>query len=82
MNFPDAFKETLFRFDLKATEIAARAGLSKSQISLFRQGKNVRSDTLEVIIAALPPDARRFMLDRVAEGEQLPLPEKPGEEAD
>ncbi len=81
MNFSDAFKETLFRFDLKGAEIAARSGLTTAQVSQFRQGKNIRTDSLEKVLAALSPDARRFMLDLVAEGDQLPLPEKSPKES-
>jgi transcriptional regulator with XRE-family HTH domain len=79
MKFANAFKETLFRFELTGKEIAERSGLSPAQISDFRNGKNLRIDSVEKILDALPPEARNYMLKLVAsEGiesaDSIPLP--------
>jgi hypothetical protein len=66
-SFSDAFKETMFRFDLKGSDLAEQSGLTAAQISQFRHGKNLRIDSLEKILVAMPPEARRYMLSLVLE---------------
>jgi DNA-binding Xre family transcriptional regulator len=66
VDFSEAFDEMMFRFKLKATDISVRSGVSESQISQFRKGKNVRIDTIQRILRALTPAQRKFMLDLVA----------------
>jgi len=63
----EAFKETLFRFDLKGKELATKSGLTETQVSDFRNGKNLRSDSLDKLIGALPREAREYMLLLVLE---------------
>jgi transcriptional regulator with XRE-family HTH domain len=80
MKFADAFRETLFRFELTGKEIAERSGLSPAQISEFRNGKNLRIDSVEKILDALPQEARNYMLKLVASKgvestDSIPLPE-------
>ncbi|WP_416667918.1 helix-turn-helix domain-containing protein [Egbenema bharatensis] len=80
MKFADAFRETLFRFELTGKEIAERSGLSPAQISEFRNGKNLRIDSVEKILDALPQEARNYMLKLVARKgvestDSIPLPE-------
>ena len=65
MRFSEAFKETLFRFNLKGADIAAISGMTTAQISQFRQGKNIRTEGLERILAALPLDARKYLFSLV-----------------
>lgn len=79
MRFSEAFSETLFRFGLKQNEIAEKSGLTPTQVGSFRKGQNLRSDSLERILAALPQDAREYMLLLVAsdaEPGHIQLPEK------
>jgi transcriptional regulator with XRE-family HTH domain len=66
-SFSEAFKETMFRFKLSGAEIAEKSGLTPSQISNFRNGHNLRVDSVEKLLAAMPPDARKFMVLFVVE---------------
>ena len=77
MRFSDAFRETMFRYALTGKEIADRSGVSERQISRFRNGENLRTDSLEKLIQALPPDAREYMMLlvlQVREADHVPLP--------
>lgn len=78
MKFSEAFRETLFRFDLKGADIAAKTGLTATQISKFRNGENLRIDSVEKILEALPDEAREYMLLLVVqqrESGHVPLPQ-------
>ncbi|MDX2215257.1 MAG: helix-turn-helix transcriptional regulator [Oculatellaceae cyanobacterium bins.114] len=79
MRFSDAFRETLFRFSLKGSDLAAKSGLTTTQISKFRRGENLRIDSVEKILDALPVEAREYMLMLVLqqpEVNHVPLPTK------
>jgi DNA-binding Xre family transcriptional regulator len=78
MKFADAFRLTMFHFKLSGADIAEKSGMSSAQISNFRNGKNIRTETLERILDALPPEARLYMLDLVAHGanDVIPSPVK------
>ena len=79
MKFSEAFNETMFRFGLKGTDLAARSGLTETQISQFRNGKNLRVDSLEKILAALTSDQRDYLLGLVArtgQEDSVPLPKR------
>lgn len=82
MKFFEAFKETVYRFDLKGSELAELSGLTVSQISRFRQGQNIRIETLERLLAAMPPEAQEYMLLLVVHGDVAKglLPKKSEEE--
>lgn len=67
MKFAEAFRQTMFHFNLSGVEIADKSGMSAAQISNFRHGKNLRIDTLERILNALPPEAKVYMLNLVAQ---------------
>ncbi|MEP0910874.1 helix-turn-helix transcriptional regulator [Leptolyngbya sp. GB1-A1] len=77
MKFCEAFRETLFRFDIKGTDLAVRAGLTPTQISKFRNGENLRIDSVEKILDALPEEARKYMLLLVLRplDSSVPLPD-------
>ena len=75
MDFHDAFKERLSRFELKGVDLAREAGLSVMQISQFKNGQNIRIDTLQRLLEAMPPEAKKFMLLLVAKG-GIPSPEE------
>ncbi|MGF1566867.1 MAG: helix-turn-helix domain-containing protein [Nodosilinea sp.] len=68
----------MYRYDLSGADLAETSGVSMSQISRFRGGLNVRVDTLEHLLAAMPPEAREYMLSLVAKDtiEAVPLPPK------
>lgn len=84
MRFSEAFNETMNRFGLKGSEIAQNTGLTNAQVSNFRKGHNLRIDSVERILAALPREARDYMLLLVgldADAQEIPLPKKPEEES-
>lgn len=77
MKFSEAFRETLFRFNLKGADLAQASGLTPTQISKFRNGENLRIDSVERILEALPDEAREYLLVLVAqrrEADHVPLP--------
>lgn len=77
MKFSEAFRETLFRFNLKGNELAEQSGLTPTQISKFRNGENLRIDSVERILDALPNEAREYMLVLILqrhEPDHVPLP--------
>ncbi|WP_206754700.1 MULTISPECIES: helix-turn-helix domain-containing protein [Cyanophyceae] len=73
----------MHRFDLSGSDLAESSGVSMSQISRFRGGQNVRVDTIEMLLVAMPKEAREYMLSLVAkddtEAEQLPPKSEDGE---
>lgn len=84
MRFSEAFNEAINRFGLKGSEIAKNTGLTNAQISNFRNGQNLRIDSVEKILAALPREARAYMLELVALDEgitEIPLPKKSGKKS-
>jgi transcriptional regulator with XRE-family HTH domain len=77
MRFSEAFRETLFRFNIKGADLAERSRLTPTQISKFRNGENLRIDSVERILEALPNEAREYMLLLVVqkrEADHVPLP--------
>jgi transcriptional regulator with XRE-family HTH domain len=77
MRFSEAFRETLFRFNIKGADLAERAGVTPTQIGKFRNGGNLRIDSVERILAALPSEAREYMMLLVLqqrEADHVPLP--------
>ena len=69
MRFAEAFRETMFRFKLKGIEIAKHSRLTPNQISTFQNGGNLRIDSVEKILEALPKPAKAYMLSLVAQDE-------------
>lgn len=78
MDFYVAFNETLRRFDLNAVDLANERGLSMQRISQFKNGFNIRIDTLQKLLNAMPPEAKRHMLSLVADGESDSPPSTEG----
>jgi transcriptional regulator with XRE-family HTH domain len=76
-SFSFAFKETLFRFNLSGSELSEKSGLTPAQISQFKSGKNLRIDSVERLLEAMPVPARHYLLALVLSDEALPLPEPP-----
>ena len=69
MKFSTAFREAMFRYELRGSELSKRSGVSNAQISKFRSGQNITIATLEKLLAAMPQEAREYMLTLVAQGE-------------
>lgn len=65
MKFSEALDQTIFHFKLKVVDLAAQTGLDPAVISRFRNGKSVRVETLERILAVLDPEVRDYLLDLV-----------------
>ena len=78
MKFADAFRETLFRFGLTGRDLASQSGLTVQQISKFRNGAEIRTDTLERLIEALTPEAREYFMALVLSHthDHVPLPKE------
>lgn len=61
MKFADALNATLKHFDITAKELSAKSGVAESGISRYRRHeRDIQAESLERMIAALPPDARYF----------------------
>jgi hypothetical protein len=84
MKFAQAFRETMFRFDLKGTALAAESGLTTMQISKFRNGGELRTDSVEKLLEAMPLEARQYMMALVLshDHDHVPLPKETIETAD
>jgi predicted transcriptional regulator len=70
MNFSSACCQTLEHFNLNSADLCQRSGVSLSRFSNFKTGFNIRVDTLESLLAAMPQEAREYMVLLVARGEQ------------
>jgi hypothetical protein len=68
MNFSTAFREAMHRYNLKGSNLSQRSGLRPGQISKFRSGHRINVATLENLLAAMPKEARKYMLMLVAQG--------------
>ncbi|MGG6241559.1 helix-turn-helix domain-containing protein [Nodosilinea sp. AN01ver1] len=56
------------KFRLRGSELAQQSGLTTAQISNFRNGQqNIRIDSLEKLLEAMPREARLYMLSLIAE---------------
>lgn len=65
MDFSKAFDLTLKEFGLTGKAVAINAGLREATVSNFRNGSDIRTDSLEKLIKALPPDAKQFLFLKV-----------------
>lgn len=69
MKFSDAFDDTIRHFQITAKELSARSGVAESSISRFRRGeREIQSDSLERLIAALPQDAQQYLFCQIFVG--------------
>jgi transcriptional regulator with XRE-family HTH domain len=67
----------MFRYGLTGADLAEKSGLTTAQISKFRNGGELRTDSLEKLLAAMPNDAQEYMMLLVLqnrEADRLPLP--------
>lgn len=65
MDFSKAFDLTLKEFGLTGKAVAIDAGLREATVSNFRNGSDIRTDSLEKLIKALPADAKQFLFLKV-----------------
>lgn len=65
MDFSNAFDLTLKEFGLTGKAVAIDAGVREATVSNFRNGSEIRTDSLEKLIKALPPDAKQFLFLKV-----------------
>jgi len=64
--FGAALDETMKQFGIKGTTIAELASLQEQQVSEFRRGiRGLKTENLERVIEALPPEARHFLFFKV-----------------
>jgi predicted transcriptional regulator len=69
MKFSTAFREAMFRYELRGSDLSKRSGVSNAQISKFKSGQNINVTTMEKLLAAMPQEAREYMLTLVAQSE-------------
>ena len=66
ISFSEAFSQTLTEFKITAKELAIKTGVKEATISEFRTGKSeARITTVEVLINALPEEARNYFYFKV-----------------
>lgn len=70
MNTREALEQSFQVFDLKASEVADRAGISPEIISRFRHGKGITVETLDKIIQAMPSKARAYFCASLMAGSE------------
>lgn len=67
----------MFRYGLTGADLAEKSGITATQISKFRNGADLRTDSLEKLLSAMPEDAREYMMLLVLqkrEADHVPLP--------
>ena len=71
MKISDAFREAVHKFHLRGSDLAQQSGLTTAQISNFRNGQqNIRIDSLEKLLDAMPQEACEYMLSLIAQRER------------
>ena len=68
MESSEAFRRTLFEFRLSGAELSRRTGVSKQQISTFKNGRQgVSTYTLDKLLDGMAPPARRYFCELLAD---------------
>jgi transcriptional regulator with XRE-family HTH domain len=61
MKFSKALDLTLKEFKIPAKDLANKSGVAESSISRYRRGeRDIQADSLERLIASLPPEAQQY----------------------
>lgn len=60
MDITESFDKTLNRFGITASWLSKESGINQQQISRFRHGKEIQTDTLEKLLANLPIEAKEY----------------------
>jgi len=71
MKFSEAFKMTIERYELTGKDLAELSGLTESQLSSFRNGGNLRTDSLEKLLGIMDPEARQYMMNLVLSDQEV-----------
>jgi DNA-binding Xre family transcriptional regulator len=64
MNLSEALDATMQEFNLTGKWLSDKTGLSEQTVSTCRSGERIRSDSLERILKALPPQAKAFFSNK------------------
>lgn len=66
VTFCEALNATIRTYGIKGVWLAEKSNLTHQTISLFLNGRTqIKSDSLERIIGALPPDAQEFFFQQL-----------------
>jgi predicted transcriptional regulator len=63
VHFYQAFDATVKRFNLDINEVSSSSGIPVSKLVLFRGGFDTKIDTVENLLAALPVEARTYLME-------------------
>jgi predicted transcriptional regulator len=63
IHFYQAFNATVRKFDLDIKEVSKSSGIPLSKLALFQGGFDTKIDTVENLIAALPVEARNYLME-------------------
>lgn len=66
MDFSKAFNVTLNQFGISARSLAAQSGVSEVMISRFRNGHQVRTETLSRLLECFSAEQRDYFFSLVA----------------
>ena len=69
MNFSLAFNLTLNQFDINAKHLAQQSGVQESVISRFRNGHQVKTETLSRLLECFSVHQRDYFFSVLASGE-------------
>ena len=69
----DVLHETMARYRITVKDLADAAGVSRTQVSRYRNNqKELIAKNLFALINALPDDARQYFLSRTVKGVEAP----------
>lgn len=66
INFSKAFNQTLNQLGIPAKAVAAQSGVSEVIISRFRNGQQIKTETLSRLLECLSDEARNYFFSLVA----------------
>ncbi|AFZ11477.1 hypothetical protein Cri9333_0519 [Crinalium epipsammum PCC 9333] len=69
MDFSLAFNLTVSQFGISAKDLAQRSGILESTISRFRNGHQIKTETLSRLLECLSVEQREYFLSALASGE-------------
>ncbi len=74
MNTSMAFKITLEKFDIKASDLSKKSGIDQQEISRFKHGhKDIVSQRLMQLIKAMPLHAQIYFWSLCMANDQFPV---------
>lgn len=64
MDYRQALRETMFRYNIKVVDLAPKARVKQTQLSAFRTGKrDLYASTLEQVVNAMPTEAQAYFYE-------------------